>query len=216
MITLMVIEDNSTQLKSLIEEFHYIDFIDLVYCFRSGEECISSLPNFSEIPDFALVDVQMPGLSGVETVRQIKAVAPSIQCIMFSVLDDEFTLYQSIQAGASGYFLKEDAIETISHHLKMVKEFGALPFTQRMARKALDLIKKGGPSIQNEDSVLSSRELEVLQLLAEGDNAQQIADKLFVSFHTVRKHMMNIYGKLEVNSKTEAIKMGIKNRWLNL
>ncbi|TNE73738.1 response regulator transcription factor [bacterium] len=217
MIQLALVEDNSSQIKSLIDEFSSIDFIELGICSMSGEEFLIELSNSTELPDFALVDVEMPGMNGIETVIKIKERFPSITCIMFSVLDDELTLYNAIQAGASGYFLKEDDIEQISQHLKQVKEFGALPFTPRMALKALELIKKATPPpSENADSILSQRELEILQLLSEGHNAQTIAEKLFVSFHTVRKHMMNIYTKLEVNSKTEAIKIGLKNSWLRL
>lgn len=216
MITLMLVEDNPTQVKSLIEEFSDIDFIDLERIYRSGEACISDLNNSTSFPDFALVDVQMPGMNGVETVQQIKQIAPSVQCIMFSVLDDELTLYEAIQAGASGYFLKEDEIETISNHLRMVKEYGALPFTPRMAQKALDLMRSGNPEIPIEKTVLSQREMEILQFLAQGLSAQDIADRLFVSFHTVRKHMVNMYSKLEVNSKTEAVAKGLKNRWISM
>jgi DNA-binding NarL/FixJ family response regulator len=216
MIRLALVEDNSSQLKSLIQEFESIDFIELTYCVISGEEFLNELQQTDKLPEFALVDVEMPGMNGIETVLKVREQYPSITCIMFSVLDDELTLFNAIQAGASGYFLKEDDIEQISMHIKQVKEFGALPFTPRMAQKALELIKKGGPTANSTDTLLSQRELEILQLLAEGDNAQIIADKLFVSFHTVRKHMMNIYTKLEVNSKTEAIKVGLKNRWLSI
>jgi DNA-binding NarL/FixJ family response regulator len=217
MIKLALVEDNSNQIRSLIAEFEQIDFIELSLCSMSGEEFLSELEKTESLPDFALIDIEMPGLNGIETVKQVRQRFPEIICIMFSVLDDELTLYNAIQAGASGYFLKEDDIELISNYLLQVQEFGAMPFTPRMAQKALQLIKSASiPHSNSTKTILSDRELEILALMADGHNAKTISDKLFVSFHTVRKHMMNIYTKLEVNSKTEAIKVGLKNRWLNI
>ena len=166
------------------------------------------------LPDIVLMDIDMPDLDGIDTVAIAKAVYPQIKFLMLTVYDDEDLLFKAIKAGASGFLLKDEKIMVIEQHIHNLYKGIDAPMSPSIAQKALALINKSQmKEIAKEESLfpqpveVSTREIEVLQLLVDGYNYKDIADKLFISYNTVKKHVSNIYEKLHVTSKAQAIKV---------
>jgi DNA-binding NarL/FixJ family response regulator len=201
MIRVAIVEDNPTLRTSLESLFNKTD----------GMRCVVSLNNLlnviSEIgaarPDIILMDIGLPNISGIEGVRTVKTHYPAIQVLMFTVFDDDEKIFDAIRAGASGYLLKKtppadivQAIFDLSH--------GGAPMTASIARRVLQSFQ-GAPSTLIDDYKLTPRENEILSSLVDGLSYKKIADKHFVSISTIRTHICNIYSKLHVNSKAEAV-----------
>ena len=136
---------------------------------------------------------------------------------MVTIFDDDEKIFEAIKAGASGYLLKDESGQVISDAIKELIEFGGAPMSPRIARKALNLLMNASITTdkKEEQSELSTREMDILKLMVEGCDYKQVADKLNISPHTVRKHIANIYDKLHVCSKVEAVKIAIRKGWFN-
>ena len=155
-----------------------------------------------------LMDIQMPGMNGIDATRAIKEKWPAIPIVMSTVMDDADHILQAILAGASGYLLKDTRPREIHQAIREALAGGA-PMSPLVATKALALIRRNQeapPQTVAQDYNLTARELEILECLVQGLTYQQIADRLYISYGTVRKHVENIYRKLEVHSKVEAIR----------
>jgi DNA-binding NarL/FixJ family response regulator len=171
------------------------------------------LEDFREInPDVVLMDIGLPGMSGIEATAALKRKYPRVQIIILSVFEDDESVFQAICAGACGYIAKP---VTPHQLLEAVEQAfgGASPMSPHIARKVLELFKKHVPPPQA-DYNLSERELEVLELLTQGDDHKQIAEKIFLSPFTVRAHLRNIYDKLHVHSKSQAVAKALQERLL--
>lgn len=153
-------------------------------------------------PDVVLMDIEMSGTNGLEGLRIIKQSHPEIHVIMLTVFEDNDSVFEAIQAGASGYLLKKTPHERIPEAIMEVLNGGA-PMTSSIARKVLDLFPKS-PSLSPEIHKLAPREQEVLNLLVTGHSYKMIADKCGITIETVRSHIKRIYDKLQVHSATEA------------
>jgi DNA-binding NarL/FixJ family response regulator len=156
-------------------------------------------------PDVILMDINLPGVGGIECCRRIKAAAPAILIMMCTVLEDTDKIFEALRAGATGYLLKKTAgkllIESINDMLN-----GGAPMSSEIARKVVGFFAgQADPDQQAAAEPLSRRELEVLDLLAKGYGNKRIAEELYVSVHTVRSHIYNIYDKLHVHNKVEAL-----------
>jgi len=170
----------------------------------------SFLATFDENPpDVVLMDIGMPDKSGIEWVEILKERYPHIQCLMLTVHSDEEKIFQSLRAGAVGYLLKTTAPEKLLTSIRETYAGGA-PMSGEVARKVLTYFQQPKPSAVF--STLSQRELDVLLALTEGYTYKTIAEKLFVSVNTVRFHLRNIYAKLHVRSRTEAVAKALKNK----
>ncbi len=157
--------------------------------------------------DVVVMDINMPEMNGIEATSIISQRWPQIKIVMSSVFDDEQNLFDAILAGASGYLLKDELPQKIHRSIYEAME-GGMPMSAMIAKKALQLIRRSSPmhpSQNAKDFQLTDRETEVLEQLAKGLSYEQIADNLFISYGTVRKHVENIYRKLEVNNRTGAI-----------
>ena len=166
-------------------------------------ECQSLLAVIDDIlPDVFLMDISMPGISGIECAKKIKENYPSANIIMLTVYDDDERIFESLRAGASGYILKRTSLDQILEAIKDVNNGGA-PMTPSIARRVLNHFNES--AITKTDFNLTKRENEILRELINGLSYKKIADKLFISLDTVRSHIKNIYQKLQVNSKSEAI-----------
>lgn len=215
MIKVGIVDDNRELLEIMSHDLTSQGEVEIVCTAENGQDCLQKLKSLKTLPDIILMDVEMPRMDGVQTVQLAKADFPDITFIMLSVIDDEDILYKALKAGAEGYFLKEEPIQNIVEHLKEVQECGHIPFSPAMASKVLNLAKWSVPPVkQDKDEQLTDREIEILELLAEGLTSNEIGDKLFISFHTVRKHIRNIYFKLHVKSQAEAVKEGFLRRLL--
>jgi DNA-binding NarL/FixJ family response regulator len=202
MIKVAIIEDNHALRNSLENLFNQ----------TGGMQCVASLKNLlnvvndlnSDIPDVVLMDIGLPGISGIDGVKIVHNYFPSVRILMFTVFEDDDKIFDSICAGASGYLLKKTAPDEI---VKAIMDLyaGGAPMSPSIASRTLHIFReKLRPELP--DYGLTSRESEVLEFLSEGLSYQKIADKLMISLSTVRTHIINIYEKLQVNSKIEAIR----------
>lgn len=161
-------------------------------------------------PDVVLMDIDMPGISGIEAVQIIKDKFPGVQILMQTIFEDEDKIFASICAGASGYMLKNTPPAKLLDALHEVNTGGA-PMTSSIARKVLEAFKKSG-TFTTEKFNLSLRETEVLQCLTKGMSYKMIAAACNISFDTIRFHIKNIYQKLHVHSKSEAVIAALKHK----
>ncbi len=213
LIKVAIVDDNKSTVSSLNEFLSYSPKTRVVLTARSGPDFLEKIKSISpkEFPDVVIMDVNMPGMSGIEVVRHGKALYPAIKFIMLTVFDDEDTLFEAIKAGASGYLLKDERTSVIISHIESLMEDGSVPMSPRIARKTLDLLATSSKPVAGTQIVelqdLSSREKDVLYLLVDGLEYRNIAEKLNISPHTVRKHISNIYEKLHISSKAQAIRL---------
>lgn len=175
-----------------------------------GFRCISTFPNAEAAanelprnwPDVVLMDINLPKMSGIECVAKLKALRPTLQAIMLTVYADNEKIFRSLQAGASGYLLKQTPPAEILSAIQEVLRGGS-PMSSAIARKVVMHFQQEPPA--NPTEGLSKREQELLDLIAQGQHNKQVADKLGITVETVRTHLRNIYEKLQVNSRTEAV-----------
>jgi len=163
-------------------------------------------------PDVVLMDINLPGMSGIEATARLKNEHPRIEIVVLSVLEDDDNIFRAICAGASGYLTKpvmpRDLVDAVEHAFG-----GGTPISPHIARKMLDLFRQKLPA-PREEYQLTPRELDVLERLVQGDDYQQIADRFFLSLFTVRAHIRNIYDKLHVHSKSQAVAKALREKVL--
>ena len=201
MIKVAIVEDNNTLRNSLESLFNRTE----------GMRCVASLNNLlnvvseigSSMPDIVLMDIGLPNISGIEGVRTVKSNFSLMQVMMFTVFDDDEKIFDAIRAGASGYLLKKTPPEEIIQAIRDLYQGGA-PMTASIARRVIQSFQ-AAPSTIVEDYQLTVRENEILYSLVDGLSYKKIADKYCVSISTIRTHICNIYNKLHVNSKAEAV-----------
>lgn len=163
-----------------------------------------------EKPDVILMDVEMPGISGIAATAMLKKEFPDINILILTVFEDQEKLFNALQSGANGYLLKKSKIIEIIEAIHDIYKGGA-PMTPAIARKVLDFFSKSKNPSPTEEK-LSQRELEIVQCLVNGDSYKMIAANCFISMGTVRSHINNIYKKLQVNSKSEVVVKALKDR----
>ncbi len=168
--------------------------------FGTAEEAIQNLPHI--LPDVVLMDIQLPGISGIEAVRKLKALHPSIQFIMSTIYEDDESIFESLKAGATGYLLKKSPPSKIIEAILEVYNGGS-PMSAQIARKVVALFQKKNPI--DESAELTPKEKEILKLLSKGLRYKEIAAELNVGVETVRSHTRHIYEKLHVQSRMEAV-----------
>lgn len=186
----------------------------------AGLELVAALPHVNNIrtdlpahqPDVVLLDINMPGMSGLEALPIIKEAMPKTQVVMLTVFDDDDRIFQAVRSGASGYLLKNTPPGEIVQALFDVHRGGS-PMTSCVARKVLQFFQQPAKPIAAGHD-LSARELDILRGLMKGYSYKLIADELGISLDTVRSHIRNVYDKLQVNSKTEAILKAMKEGWI--
>ncbi len=199
-----IIEDHDDFREGLVHVLNFTSGFDCVGSFSSVEE---ALPRFPEA-DVALLDIHLPGKSGIEAIAALKERQPRTQIIMLTVFDDDDHVFRAIVAGADGYILKKTPPAQVLSAIQDAAA-GGTPMTPFIARRVIELFKHYAPAAKEEHS-LSPRELEILQQLVLGLDNQEIADKLFISRETVRNHIKHIYEKLHVHSKSQAVAKAIK------
>ena len=207
MIKIALAEDNSFLIHSLLEKLSFFDDVQVKFTSENGIELLEQLKKDANI-DIVLMDIQMPEMNGIEATRLVKEKYPNIKILMLTVFDDEHSLFNSIKAGANGYILKETDPKALYSSIKELMKGGA-PMSPTIAVKALGLLKNPDKVLvareQQEAIKISTRHKEILELIIKGFDYNKIAKNLFIAPSTVRKHIENIYKKLEVHSKIEAI-----------
>lgn len=206
-INLAIAEDNDFLAKSLTEKLKlFSNRFALMYRARDGAEMVEYVNNNPEV-QVILMDIEMPGVDGIKATETISKKFPDIRIIMLTVFDDDDKIFNAIKAGANGYLLKDESVDKIVEGIDIVLEGGA-PMSAPIASKALKLLRRSdlqATRAEDEDFNLSKREIEILENLKLGLDYQQTAEKLFISPFTVRKHIENIYRKLQVNNKMQAV-----------
>ncbi|MFC5191591.1 response regulator [Algoriphagus aquatilis] len=210
-IKLAIAEDNSFLLKAILEKTAIFSDIEIKILATNGIELLDKLEKNSNI-HLILMDIEMPKMNGIEAVEKVAQKYPQIKVIMLTVFDNDEHIFKAIQAGAHGYFLKEVDPPTLHQGILDTLEGGAA-MTPSIAMKALKLLRNP-PNFEQpkEDISLTSREIEILEQTSKGLNYNQIGENLFISPKTVRKHIENIYAKLQVHNKLEAVQKAVKNR----
>ncbi len=206
--TLWLIEDDEpyrTTIAKLIQQTRGLE------CTRAISSCEDALKFLAEesAPDVILMDIGLPGMTGIEGVRHVKSISPSTHIIMVTVFQDDEKVFQAICAGASGYLLKTSPAHEIIGAIQVVLGGGA-PMNARIARKVLDMFSQ--MNAPQNDYGLTQREKEILHLLVEGHTIKHIADKLYLSYHTVDTHIRNIYSKLQVHTRTNAVTKALREK----
>jgi len=205
-----LVEDNEEFRNSVEELINQTEGLQCVLALSSCEKALESLES-DAAPDVVLMDIGLPGLNGIEGIRRVKAIAPSIDVIMLTVFDDEDKVFQAICAGASGYLLKSDPPDKIVESLKEILTGGA-PVNAKIARKMIALFSQ--IAAPKGDYSLTEAEKKILGLLVEGEPTKQIAHLLKVTYHTVDTHLRNIYLKLQVHSRSGAVGKALRERLL--
>jgi DNA-binding NarL/FixJ family response regulator len=185
----------------------------------SGFECAGAYPNCNNLlknieqthPDVILMDIEMPGINGIEAVKIIKEEYPGIKILMETIFDDDEKIFDSICAGAEGYILKHTPPAEIMEAIKEIHEGGS-PMTPSIANRVLKMVKEKPVAGNKESFDLSAREKEILACLVKGMSYKMVADTCFISIETVNVHIKNIYRKLQVHSKSEAVAKAIRGR----
>ncbi len=206
MIRVAIAEDLPQIADALKEKVELAPEMNVTFLAANGRELISALQKNHNI-DVILMDINMPEMNGIEATGTVAQRWPQIKIIMSTVFSDEQNLFDAIMAGATGYLMKDEPPQQIHKAIYEALEGGA-PMSREIAAKALRLIKHGQPKPKRnlaEEFQLSKREIEILEHLSKGNTYEQIADNLFISYGTVRKHVENCYRKLRVHSKLEAI-----------
>jgi len=211
MINLAITEDISKIAEALKEKVELSPDFQVNFMAKNGKEIVKHLQKNKHI-DIIIMDINMPEMNGIEATQIISNSYPKIKIIMSTVFDDEQNIFDAIMAGASGYLLKDEPPAKIHKSIYEALEGGA-PMSAIIARKSLLLIKKytNKPQLIAEDFKLTKRELEILEFVSKGLTYDQISDQLFISYGTVRKHVENIYRKMKVHNKIEAIEKGKRN-----
>lgn len=211
MIKLALVDDKRINIQSLIDRIRHSPDFQIVFTASDGEDFIEKCKQSKELPDVVFMDIDMPIMNGIEAVSIASELFPSIKFIMLTVFDDDDKIFEAIKSGAVGYLLKEESADKLIQHVRDVVEFGVVPMSPRIARKTLQLLSRAQVElVKNKEEVLSEREVDILRHLINGLDYRQISERLFISPNTVRTHISNIYKKLHVNNKAQAIKMAYK------
>jgi DNA-binding NarL/FixJ family response regulator len=200
-ISIAIVEDLDV-VRNGLKDFISLstDFL-VVGAFKTGEEAFEHLPEIR--PDIVIMDINLPGMNGIECIRRVKDKSPGTQFMMFTVYENDDKVFEALKAGASGYLLKNTGLLHIAESVKELHEGGS-PMSANIARKMVNLFRdndKKNPFLD----LLSNREKEILQLLAKGLLYKEIAEQLGITTGTVRIHIHKIYEKLHVQNRTEAI-----------
>lgn len=201
MITISIVEDNQQFRRGLETILNAHPDFSIISSFENAEKALPALKKNQ--PDIVICDISLPGMSGTELVQKLKGELRQTQFMMCSIHDENEAVFEALKYGANGYLLKESlSAEDIIRAIHDLYNGGS-PMSPYIARKVISSFQK--PTVQDEHALLSLREKEVLELVAKGFLYKEIADQLGVTYETVKKHLKNIYQKLQVQNKIEAI-----------
>jgi DNA-binding NarL/FixJ family response regulator len=220
-ILIAIADDKSINRQTLKEKLINYNEVQLIFEAKNGREFLELLKESKQKPNVVLMDLEMPELDGIETIRMASAAYSEIKFIVLTVFEDNQKIFEAIKAGANGYLLKEDTAVNIIDAITTVYNYNGIPMSPAIARKAMELLKQVPPSSEalvNESAInyagLSEREMEILKEMVGGKNYKAIGEKLFISPLTVRKHAAHIYEKLHVNSRAQAVSIAHKKNWV--
>lgn len=214
MIRVTIVDDKINNRRVITDKLSRNNFFTLAFQAVNGEDFLLQMKQLPEDdrPHIVLMDLEMPEIDGVSAIGTASSLYPDIKFVVLTIFDDDDKIFRAIKAGACGYLLKEESSEVIIDMLMNLWESGAGPISPSIAYKILQIVQRpatAGDTAKDDGNMfqLSEREREILQLLSLGLDYKEIAAKLFISPNTVKKHCINIYQKLHVNSKAQALRI---------
>ena len=200
MISVGIIEDTENYSTAVASLLRLSDELHLAGVWKDAESAILKVPEI--LPDVVLTDIQLPGMNGIECIRKLKMDCPNIQFLVLTVFEEDEKIFEALNAGATGYLLKSAAPEMIFNSIREIHNGGS-PMSPGIARK---IIRHFQPSVMKDgEQIFTARETQVLDLMAEGKLVKEIAAGLDVTVHAIKKHIKNIYLKMHVQNKVEAV-----------
>jgi DNA-binding NarL/FixJ family response regulator len=200
-INVSIVEDSDKFRETLARVLNRAEGFRCISQYPNAEEALKALPR--DKPEVVLMDINLPGMNGVECVRQLKQLIPTIQVMMLTVYEDTENIFNALAAGATGYMLKRTPRDELLEAIREVHRGGS-PMTTHIARKVVLSFQRAAPAASPTE-MLSPREQEVLDCLAQGFLYKEIAEKLSISYETVHTYIRRIYEKLQVRTRTEAV-----------
>ncbi len=200
-INVSIVEDNEQLRSTLARLINKAEGFHCVSQYGTAEAALEGLPK--DRPEVVLMDINLPGINGVECVRRLKQAAPEIAAVMLTAYEDTENIFNALAAGATGYLLKRAPRAELLEAIREVRQGGS-PMTTHIARKVVQSFQKT-PASEQTGAALSTREQEVLDCLSQGFLYKEIADKLGISYETVHTYIRRIYEKLQVRTRTEAV-----------
>ena len=213
MIRVAIADDKLNNRNILADKLQRNNFFEITFQAADGEEFLDKMRNLpeDEYPHIVLMDLEMPVIDGVAAIASGSSLYPKVKFVVLTIFDDDDRIFKAIKAGACGYLLKEESGAVIIEMLMNLWESGAGPISPSIAYKILQIVQQPASSLQVKTSEnlfqLSEREKEILQLLSQGLEYKEIASKINISPNTVKKHSINVYQKLHVNSKAQALRI---------
>ncbi|MFT3980334.1 MAG: response regulator transcription factor [Ferruginibacter sp.] len=201
-IKVAIVEDNNDIRQALEQIIHMSGGMELVCSCENGEDALIKLPIYE--PKIVLTDINLGGITGIDVVRELKPQFPDMLFMMCTVYEEDEKIFEALKAGASGYIIKKTTPSKLLEAIKELNEGGA-PMSSQIARKVVTAFQPKPVMAEGLGELLTRRELEILEMLASGLVYKEIADKLCISAETVRKHVYNVYGKLHVSNRVEAV-----------
>jgi DNA-binding NarL/FixJ family response regulator len=215
-VKIAIVDDKPSNRNILRDKLQSHALFEISFLAVDGEDFLQKMKTLDDggMPEIVLMDLEMPNMDGVAAIAAGSALYPSVKFVVLTIFDDEDKIFTAIKAGANGYLLKDESSATIQDTLWQMHEIGSGPISPGIAGKILTLLQKGpasaavggGEPVNNFFS-LSARELEILRLLANGLGYKEIGTSLFISVNTAKKHVINIYQKLHVSGKAQALKL---------
>jgi DNA-binding NarL/FixJ family response regulator len=218
-ISVAIVDDNAALLQMLTQNLRTFGEVTVLFTATNGQQALDMA--LQQPPDVMLMDIDMPILDGIQATALLHKLLPDVKILMLTIFDRDDKLFEAIKAGASGYLLKDELPVRLVMAIEEAVDGGA-PMSPGIASRALAMLRRqaftGNGKPQKlppapESYLLTTREIEILEQLSQGLTTLQIANKLCISDRTVRKHVENIYDKLHVHSKYEAIQLAGKNQW---
>ena len=200
MILAGLIEDTENYRAAIASLLGLSAEVQLAGSWRNAEAAIKEVPEI--LPDVILTDIQLPGLNGIECIRRLKKDCPNIQFLVLTVFEEDEKIFEALKAGASGYLLKSSSPEVIINAIKEIHSGGS-PMSPGIARKIIRYFHE--PSLEDGYAIFTEREKQVLELMSQGKLVKEIAADLDVTSHAIKKHVKNIYQKMQVQNKVEAV-----------
>ena len=203
--TISIVEDDPVIRAGWVKIINRAPGFRCLSDFGSAEDALAALPD--NPPDFVLMDINLPGMSGIDCTRLLKRRMPKLEIVMLTMFDDRDNLFEALRAGASGYLLKRTTAKALVEALNLVKGGGS-PMSPQIARQVVNFFRQNEPAqaaATSDLEKLSTRETEILKCLAEGRHYKEIADQLGLSMDTVRTYIRRTYEKLHVHSRTDAV-----------
>ncbi|MBO9561649.1 MAG: response regulator transcription factor [Niastella sp.] len=218
-----IVDDKMINRKTVQRNLQGAADIRIVLEASSGQDFIEKMEHLTEAerPQIVLMDIDMPQMSGIEAIAIGTIRFPGTRFLVLTIFDDDEKIFEAIQAGASGYLLKDDSAVQLAEAITHIMEFNGTPMSPAVARKTLSWLRElqhkpgaAATSPVTSDKLLSNRELEIMKLMVEGLEYKSIAARLSISPNTVRAHISKIYEKLHINSKAQAVQLAYKYKWV--